>query len=99
MRRDPLRWRTRFGSFVSSHTVVALRRDLCAAGHATQPQTIYSWVRGLSLPEPARLVALLKISRGRLRPEDVVTHREEVRSGRRSTRAVLGVPAQGNRRD
>lgn len=78
-RRNP-RWKTRFGSFVSRHTVARLCRDLNAAlGYPTHESTVYGWIRGDSCPRPDRALAIVAASGGRLRVEDLLQHRREVR--------------------
>jgi hypothetical protein len=100
MKRRHPHWKTRFGTFVSRHTVALLRRDLALAGVPTHEKTVYSWISGQSTPRPERMVALLKIGRGRLRAEDLLRHRSEVRrvEGRGKGPLARG-PAEGDRRD
>lgn len=75
MRRDPARWATRFGSWVSSYTVAALARDL--APFATS-QAVYSWLAGRNQPRLAVAERIVALSEGSVALEDIAAHRREV---------------------
>jgi len=81
MQRRPQRWRTRFGSFVSSYTIEALTRDLGAAGFPVTNKAVYSWLSGHRTPRLSAANEIVKLSAGSLALDDVCRHREEVGDG------------------
>ncbi len=78
--RQITRWDTPFGRWVHdvgvSRIVAALGRDpdLSVTTHS-----VYDWVSGRTVPAPARGVALVRLSRGRLTLETIYAHRDQVR--------------------
>lgn len=78
-RRDPLRWQTPFGQWVSDFGVsrivsaLAPNPDLRVTHDA-----VYHWLGGHA-PRPARAMALVELSGGRLTLEAIYQHVQEVR--------------------
>lgn len=78
--RQLTRWDTPFGRWVHdtgvSRIVVALGRDpdLRVTTHA-----VYDWVAGRRNPTPARGLALVRLSDGRLTLDAIYQHRHQVR--------------------
>jgi len=92
-KRVPDRWETEFGRWVSDfgvpRIVAALARD---PDLRVTNQAVYEWLRGHA-PRPARAIALVEMSRGRLTLEAIYQHSREVR---RPPDAVMeDMPAQG----
>jgi len=78
-KRSPTRWQTKFGRWVAEFTVPAIVENL-----AHDPdlritnQAVYEWLQGHA-PQPARAIALVKMSRGRLTLEDIYHHPKQIR--------------------
>ena len=73
--RDPLRWGTRFGSWVQDYSVERLRADLAAdMGYSLTRGAIYSWMRGESAPRVEHTQAVVRLSGGALGAQDVHEH-------------------------
>ena len=79
-RRVPTRWETEFGRWVSdvgvSRIVSALARD---PDLRVTNQAVYEWLQGHA-PRPARAVALVELSGGRLTLEAIYQHGREVQA-------------------
>lgn len=77
-KRDAIRWRTRFGSWVGSVTVSAIVShlqndpDLRVTNNA-----VYQWLKGHP-PTVERARALVELSRGALSYEAIYTQRQEI---------------------
>lgn len=78
-RRDPSRWETAFGRWVSDfgvpRIVAALGRD---PDLRVTNQSVYEWLQGHA-PRPPRAAALVRLSRGRLTLEAIYRHSLEVK--------------------
>ena len=78
-RRDPSRWQTTFGQWVSDFGV---SRIVSALAHdpdlRVTNQAVYEWLRGYA-PRPARAMALVELSGGRLTLEAIYDHARKVR--------------------
>jgi hypothetical protein len=101
MRRRPERWETRFGGWVGHVTVRGVVRELTILGVPVTPKGVYGWLAGVTVPRAERAMAMVKISRGRIRLEDVYRHKLEVRGDGDGGR-TCGVAARtqvGTRRD
>ena len=106
-RSEGRRWETKFGAWVSRFTVTRITSELSARGVGVQDKTVYSWVAATRFPRVDHAMALVEISGGRLKVDDVYRHRVEVRgdddrvSGERSGSAgsVVEGAAVGTRRD
>ena len=72
------RWRTRFASWVGDFTVAALRRELAAHGEPVGRNAVYEWLAGRTMPTASRAIVIVKVSRGRVRMEDILRHRSTV---------------------
>ncbi|HOW74210.1 MAG TPA: hypothetical protein PKY77_26705 [Phycisphaerae bacterium] len=78
-KRVPGRWQTEFGRWVADFGVPRI-----VAGLAHDPnlritnQTVYEWIQGHA-PQPARAMALVEMSQGRLTLEAIYQHSREVR--------------------
>lgn len=78
-KRAPARWQTDFGRWVSDVGVPRI-----VAGLAHDPalrvtnQAVYEWLQGHA-PQPARAMALVEMSGGRLTLEAIYQHSREVR--------------------
>ena len=79
--RIQCRWGTQFGSFISSYGVGELADALRQQGAPTTTSAIYSWVSGLGMPRPERIVALQYISGGLVTFQTIVEHTAAVRRG------------------
>lgn len=78
-RRVPSRWETKFGRWVSdfgvSRIVTALAHD---PDLRVTNQAVYEWLQGHA-PRPARAMALVELSGGRLSLEAIYQHGREIR--------------------
>ncbi len=78
-KRDPDRWQTEFGRWVADFGVSRI-----VAGLAHDPnlrvsnQAVYEWLQGHA-PHPARAMALVEMSQGRLTLEAIYQHGRQVR--------------------
>lgn len=78
-KRDPNRWQTEFGRWVADFGVPRI-----VAGLAHDPalrvtnQTVYEWLQGHA-PQPARAMALVEMSQGRLSLEAIYQHGQQMR--------------------
>jgi hypothetical protein len=74
------RWQTRFARLVRRYGVARLAHDL-----EVDPAAIYQWVRGSVSPRPdkAMLIVVLLQPVGRLRLEDIYSHRLTVQANAR----------------
>ena len=92
-RRVPSRWETKFGRWVSdvgvSCIVSALARD---PDLSVTNQAVYEWLQGHA-PRPARAVALVELSGGRLTLEAIYQH------GREIQQAPTASNGEANRRE
>jgi len=79
MRREPQRWRTRFGRWIHQVGVREVTAHLRAAGHPVTPHAVYGWVAGQRQPRPDVAAILTGISGGAVRLEDVYAQRMKVR--------------------
>jgi len=91
-RRDPSRWQTDFGRWVGDYgvprIVKALARD---PDLRVTNQAVYEWLQGHP-PRPARAMALVELSRGRLTLESIYEH------GRAMRAASATAPEDGPKR-
>jgi len=71
MRRAPVRWRTPFGRFVAEFRVERLVSALHGRGVMVTRNAVYSWVSGRARPRPEVARAILSVSSGHLRYEDI----------------------------
>jgi hypothetical protein len=96
-RRVPSRWGTEFGRWVSDvgvpHIVAALAHD---PDLRITNQTVYEWLQGHP-PHPARAMALVQMSGGRLTLEAIYQHSREVRQSAAATAPESG-PSGGMQR-
>lgn len=76
---DPLRRRTRFGSFLCGPMLPRLERALADSGHPVSRKAMYSWLAGATVPRLQHAVVIIRLSRGRLTVSDIVAHRERLR--------------------
>ncbi len=78
-KRDPSRWETEFGRWVGdfgvSRIVEALAHD---PNLRVTNQAVYEWLQGHA-PRPARAMALVELSGGRLTLEAIYGHGREIR--------------------
>ena len=78
-KRVPSRWETEFGRWVSDfgvpRIVKALARD---PDLRVTNQAVYEWLQGHP-PRPARAMALVELSGGRLTLETIYEHGREIR--------------------
>ena len=78
-KRDPNRWQTEFGRWVADFGVPRI-----VAGLADDPalritnQTVYEWLQGHA-PQPARAMALVEMSQGRLTLEAIYGHGQQLK--------------------
>ncbi len=78
-KRAPDRWQTEFGRWVADfgvlHIVAALAHD--PALRITN-QTVYEWLQGHA-PRPARALALVEMSNGRLTLDAIYQHSRQMK--------------------
>ena len=78
-KRDPDRWQTEFGRWVADFGVLRI-----VAGLAHDPalrvtnQTVYEWLQGHA-PHPARAMALVEMSQGRLTLDAIYQHGQQMK--------------------
>jgi hypothetical protein len=78
-KRDPNRWQTDFGRWVADFGVPRI-----VAGLAHDPdlrvtnQAVYEWLQGHA-PQPARAMALVELSQGRLTLEAIYQHGRQMK--------------------
>ena len=78
-KRDPDRWQSDFGRWVAEFGVPRI-----VAGLAHDPalritnQTVYEWLQGHA-PQPARAMALVEMSQGRLTLDAIYQHGRQMR--------------------
>lgn len=73
MRRIVIRYRTPFGRWVANYGVCRLASAVDVA-----PTTVYGWLSGTKTPQPARAIAIVTVSGGAVKLEDVFAHRQQV---------------------
>lgn len=79
VRRVPARWETPFGRWVGDYGVPRLVSDLRSDPYlSVTPRAVYAWLEGHP-PQPARAMALVRLSEGRITLEDVYRHAEDLR--------------------
>ena len=78
-KRAPDRWQTEFGRWVADFGVP---RIVAALAHdpdlRVTNQAVYEWLQGHA-PHPARAMALVEISQGRLTLEAIYEHSQQVK--------------------
>ena len=76
--REPRRWKTRFGRWVAGYGVSNIVRSLQPDTFLrVTPNAVYAWLSGHA-PHPNRARALVKISGGAIRLQDIYAQRNEV---------------------
>lgn len=85
MRREPRRWRTRFGSWVRGYGVHRLAQGLRDAGQPVTETAIYNWLGGRHVPRADSAIAIVSLSRGRVQVADVLRHRALLAAKRTET--------------
>jgi len=75
-RRIRGRWTSGFARWVGSYGVTRLTGDLGRLGQPVTTHAVYDWVSGRRVPEPARALALCKLSRGMLSLEQIYAQRK-----------------------
>ena len=79
-RRVPSRWETDFGRWVGDFGVPQIVKALAHDPDLrVTNQAVYEWLQGHP-PRPARAMALVELSRGRLTLEVIYRHGREIRS-------------------
>lgn len=79
MRRIEPRWRTRFGRWLAGYTVPRLAKDLSRRNLPTTTNAVYQWVRGATLPDVRRALALEQLSAGSVGLRELCSHQSAVR--------------------
>lgn len=64
MIREPLRWQTHFGRWVTDITPGRLAAQLRAAGTPVSESAVYKWVAGAHVPRPDVALRIVEISGG-----------------------------------
>lgn len=78
-KRDPARWKTEFGRWVGEVGVPQIVKALASDPDLrVTNQAVYEWLQGHP-PRPARAMALVEMSGGRLTLEAIYKHGREVR--------------------
>jgi len=90
------RWKTRFGSWVKGYGARQLARDIGVAVHGMPLATtcVYQWVSGYHTPRPEHAQAIVRLSGGRVRLEDVFGVKA-VLAGKTATEDRVGRPIAG----
>jgi len=83
MRREPRRWRTRFGRWIHRVGVCKITAQLRSAGQPVTSQAVYGWVAGLRMPRPDTVEILARMSQGAIRLQDIYAHRHAVQGDQR----------------
>lgn len=79
MKREPRRWMTPFGKWVSHYGVTRLTTSLASLGQPVRPKTIYGWVAGDIVPREPRAKAIVEIAEGAVGIDDVYAQRDQLR--------------------
>ena len=78
-KRDPARWQTEFGRWVGEFGVPRIVKALAHDPDLrVTNQAVYEWLQGHP-PRPARAMALVELSGGRLTLEAIYEHGREIR--------------------
>jgi len=78
-KRDPARWETEFGRWVADFGVPSIVKALARDPDLrVTNQAVYEWLQGHP-PRPARAMALVELSGGRLTLEAIYEHGREIR--------------------
>jgi len=81
-KRVPARWETEFGRWVSDFGVPRIVKALAHDPDLrVTNQAVYEWLQGHP-PRPARAMALVELSGGRLTLEAIYEHSREIRQSR-----------------
>lgn len=78
MYREPLRWQTHLGRWVTNVTPGRVVAELRSAGHPLTTAAVYKWVAGERVPRPEIALRLVEISGGELSFADIYVHRAEL---------------------
>ena len=80
-KRDPDRWQTEFGRWVAEFGVPRIVASLANdPGLRVTNQAVYEWLQGHA-PQPARAMALVEMSQGRLTLDAIYQHSRQIRQG------------------
>ena len=91
--REPTRWRSCFGEWVSDTGAAHAAHLLAERGLPVTPDAVYKWVAGVRVPRLEAALALVEISGGRLQVTDVLLQRLYVHELRMRTCAMRDGPS------
>ncbi len=78
-KRDPDRWQTEFGRWVADFGVPRIVASLAHDPDLrVTNQAVYEWLQGHA-PQPARAIALVEMSQGRLTLDAIYQHGRQMR--------------------
>jgi hypothetical protein len=77
MRRNPARWRTRFGRWVIGYSTSGLSRDYRQRGYSVSQSAIIHWVAGRTTPRPAHARLIVQLSHHQLSLDDIYRQRAQ----------------------
>lgn len=78
MERDPLRWQTHLGRWVTDITVPRVVEELRTSGYPLTDSAVYKWISGERTPRPEVAIRLVELSGGQLSFSDIYVQRFEV---------------------
>jgi len=78
MYREPLRWQTHLGQWVTDVTPSRVAQELRSAGTPVTAGAVYKWVAGASVPRPEVALQLVELSGGRLTFAEIYLQRSIV---------------------
>jgi len=85
-KRVPSRWETEFGQWVADFGVPQIVKALARDPELrVTNQAVYEWIQGHP-PRPARAMALVELSGGRLTLEAIYEHGREIRRSQHQAR-------------
>lgn len=79
MQRDPLRWQTHLGQWVTALTVPGLVSQLRHTGYSVTESAVYNWVAGAHVPQPGAMLRIVELSGGSIGPLDFYRQPSEIR--------------------
>lgn len=80
---------------MSKVTVRRVVERLSVSGYEVRVGTVYGWLRGRSVPKPQAALALTRMSRGKIRLEDVYGHATEIKRNAAKT----SIPSSSSNND
>lgn len=88
MLREPTRWQTHFGEWVTEFGVTRVAEELAQRQIPIHVDTVYKWVAGVHRPRVEVALRLVEISGGQVSLSDVYMHGLQLRALRTVAPAV-----------